>query len=198
MWASCARIRAEDMAVPSGEITQILAQMRAGDPEAASRLAPLVYQELRRIAQRYMRFERRDHTLQATALVHEAYFQLLDQRKDWQNRSHFFAVAAQLMRRILVDYARARSAAKRGGSLDKVELDQLPAVSEPLPEKMLALDAALSRLAEWDARQSRIVELRFFGGLSEEDIAALLGVSVRTVKREWSMARAWLYREVGP
>lgn len=186
------------MAVPSGEITQILAQMRAGDPEAASRLAPLVYQELRRIAQRYMRFERRDHTLQATALVHEAYFQLLDQRKDWQNRSHFFAVAAQLMRRILVDYARARSAAKRGGSLDKVELDQLPAVSEPLPEKMLALDAALSRLAEWDARQSRIVELRFFGGLSEEDIAALLGVSVRTVKREWSMARAWLYREVGP
>lgn len=183
------------MDAPAGEITQILAELREGAPDAAHRLAPLIYDELRRIAQRYMRHERPDHTLQATALAHEAYLRLADQQQDWQNRSHFFAVAAVVMRHILVDYARARCAAKRQTVEENIAAQGVTN-STRSPEDMLALDAALCRLAEWDSRQSRIVELRFFGGLSSEEIASLLGVSVRTVKREWSLARAWLHREL--
>jgi len=180
-----------------GEITLLLADLQAGNRSAESRLMPLVYNELRRVAGRYMRGERPDHTLQPTALVHEAYLRLLGQHDvAWQNRSHFYAVAARLMRNILVDHARARQAHKRGGQERKVTFDEALEFAGRETTDLLALDEVLTRLAQRDPRQARIVELRFFGGLSEKEVAEVLGVSVRTIKRDWAVARAWLYREI--
>ena len=158
---------------------------------------PLVYSELRRIAQHYLNNERPDHTLQSTALVHEAYVRLTGQAlPQWQNRAHFFAVAAQLMRQILVDYARSHRASKRGGNVYKMALDEAEEQPQPLDVDVVALDDALKSLSDMDSQQSRVVELKFFGGLSIEDTAEVLGVSPSTVKRDWVTARAWLYREL--
>jgi RNA polymerase sigma-70 factor (ECF subfamily) len=185
--------------VPSPEdVTQILQEVRHGDKDAPARLMPLVYDELRKLADYYLRQERTDHTLQPTALVHEAYLKLVDQtRVDWQNRAHFFGVAAQLMRRILVDYARRHQAIKRGGFQQKLTLDEAMVYAPSRDVDLVALDDALNVLAQMDARQSRIVELRFFGGLTIEETAEALGVSPATVKADWSMAKAWLRREIG-
>jgi RNA polymerase sigma factor (TIGR02999 family) len=181
----------------SGDVTQLLQALRAGDREAESQLLDVVYGELHRIAARFMHRERPDHTLQATALIHEAYVRLIDQRdKDWQNRAHFYGVAAQVMRRILVDYARRHRTQKRGGVQHKVSLEDALSLTHGQSEELLALDEALSRLAQFDPRQSRVVELRYFGGLNEEETAQALGISSRTVKREWSVAKAWLYGEL--
>jgi RNA polymerase sigma factor (TIGR02999 family) len=178
-------------------ITKLLHDLRAGKKEAESQLIEAVYPQLRRMAGRYIRGERAGHTLQATALVHEAYLQLVGQTsKEWENRAHFFAVAAQLMRRILVDYARQRKAAKRDGGRQRVELTESLALSEARLDEIVAIDEALSRLEEWDARQCRVVELRFFSGLTEEEIAEVLGVAPRTVKRDWNVAKAWLHGEL--
>jgi RNA polymerase sigma factor (TIGR02999 family) len=179
------------------DITRLLHQMQAGDETATPRLMAAVYPELKRIATRYLRAERPDHTLQATALVNEAYLQLIDQRgKDWHNRAHFFAVSAQVMRRILVDYARERKAWKRGAGAPKVELVENLVVVEEKLDEILAVDTALSRLSARDARQGKVVELRFFGGLTESEIALVLGIAPRTVKRDWAVAKAWLYGEL--
>ncbi len=155
-----------------------------------------VYPQLRRIARLHLRRERNDHTLQATALVNEAYLQLLGQQQDFKDRCHFFAAAAQAMRRILVDYARQRQAKKRAGGLRRVELHETAIIGGGRLDDVLAIDEALARLEQWDARQCRVVELRFFAGLTEAEIAELLGVAERTVKRDWSMARAWLHAEL--
>jgi RNA polymerase sigma factor (TIGR02999 family) len=158
---------------------------------------PLVYAELRRLARSYLQRERESHTLQPTALVHEAYLRLVDQtRVTWENRAHFFGVAAQLMRRILVDHARARDAVKRGGSAVKLSLEEGHFRPEASEGDLLALDEALERLGATDARMSRVVEMRFFGGLSEAETAEVLGISDRTVRRDWQMAKLWLYREL--
>ena len=187
------------MGISPGEVTNLLIELKNGNRDAESRLMPLVYGELRRLAGLYMRGERPGHTLQATALVHEAYLRLVGYEDvDWQNRAHFFGVAANLMRRILVDHARAKQAKKRGGGDQKVSLDQAVLVRPEAPEQFLALDEALERLAKRDPRQARIVELRYFGGLSEEETAEVLQISVRTVKRDWSVARAWLYQQLNP
>ncbi len=183
---------------PREQATRLLLNWNQGDRDAADRLMPLVYDELRSLARRYLARERSDHTLQATGLVHEAYLRLVDQTvTDWQNRAHFFAIAAQVMRHILVDHARRHRAEKRGGGEAKLEYDD----AEMSPDRhrdvdLLALDDALQDLAKLDARQSRVVELRFFGGLTTEEIGEALEISPRTVKREWRMARAWLRREV--
>ena len=185
------------MAPAAGDVTQLLADVQHGRTDAASQLIPLVYEELRRLARRQMRSERSDHTLQATALVHEAYFRLVNQPgRTWQNRTHFVRIAAQVMRRMLIDHARARRTAKREGGLHRVPLEDPLLLTEAQSDELLALDEALERLAELDARQSRIVELRFFGGLTVEETAEALGVAPRTVKRDWSVARAWLHRAV--
>lgn len=179
------------------EISQLLIEWGRGDQEALDRLMPLVYDELRRLATRHLRRERPDHTLQTTALVHEAYLALVGQRQaNWQNRAQFFAIAAQLMRRILVDYARSHRAAKRGGDYLKLSLDEAAALPDEKSAELLALDEALDRLAAVDPQQSRVVELRVFGGLSVEETAAALDISPRTVKREWSMAKAWLHQQL--
>ena len=182
----------------SGEVTQLLQALKGGDRDAEGKLLEAVYGELHRMAARHMRRERADHTLQATALIHEAYVRLIDQGgKDWQNRAHFYGVAAQVMRRILVDYARTHRAGKRGGGQQRVALDDaLPMMTIEQSDELLALDEALSRLAQFDPRQSRVVELRYFGGLNEEETAVALGVSSRTVKRDWSVAKAWLHGEL--
>ena len=178
------------------DVTQWLIDWRNGKQEALAQMMPLVYNELRRLAQRYLQRERPDHTLQATALVHEAYLRLVDQRQaQWQNRAHFFGLAAQMMRRILVDHARHHHAAKRGGAEPKLSLDEAVWVSAEHATDLTALDDALTRLAVLDPQQSRLVELRFFGGLTIDETAEVLGVSPATVKREWRLARAWLYRE---
>jgi RNA polymerase sigma-70 factor (ECF subfamily) len=180
-----------------GEVTQLLAQIRAGERDAESKLIPLVYAELRRLAAHYLRGERADHTLQPTALVHEAYIRLTGLHEvDWQSRSHFFATAATVMRRILVDHARAQNANKREGCRDAISLEEALVVSPARSLQLIALDDALDRLAKLDVRRSKIVELRFFGGLSEEETGEVLGVSARTVKRDWRVAKAWLYNEV--
>jgi RNA polymerase sigma-70 factor (ECF subfamily) len=185
------------MASSSGDITRLLVRLKSGDQEAQSQLIPLVYSELRRLAAHYMKGERPDHTLQATALVHEAFLRLVGAEDiDWQSRAHFFAVAAQTMRRILVDYARAKTAERRGGHGTKLSLETAIVYSPEQSEEIVALDAALERLEVWDSRQCRVVELRFFGGLSLEETAEVLGISTRTVKRDWSMARAWLHAEL--
>ena len=181
----------------SVEITTLLAQAKQGDADAESNLVPLIYNELRAIARNYMRRERADHTLQATVLVHEAFLQLVgDSKIEWQNRAHFFALASRVMRRILVDHARAAHAQKRPGARQKVELESGLVFVEAQSADLLALDAALERLAAWDPRQSSIVEMRFFAGLSFEEIAEVLGISDRTAKRDWMMARNWLYRKL--
>jgi RNA polymerase sigma factor (TIGR02999 family) len=170
---------------------------RGGDREALDALMPLVYNELRHIAQRYLREERPGHTLQSTALVNEAYVRMVEQNfPQWQNRAHFFAVAAQLMRQILVDHARSYRAAKRGGGVCKLALDEAEENPFPVDVDVVALDDALKALATMDEQQSRVVELKFFGGLSIDDTAEVLGISPSTVKRDWTTARAWLYREL--
>jgi RNA polymerase sigma factor (TIGR02999 family) len=180
----------------SGEITALLAQWRTGDPHAAQRLVPIIYGELRALADRYLRRERADHTLQATALAHEAYVRLVGQHATWENRAHFFGVAAALMRRILVDHARRKRAGKRGGPQPRVPLDERIDIDDQRSVELIALDDALKSLAGLDPQHARIVELRFFTGLTFDEIAAVLGVSESTVKREWRLARAWLEREL--
>lgn len=187
---------AEDQLAEPGEITRLLKAMRNGEPNAQARLIPLVYDELRRLAGSYLRKERRDHTLQATALVHEAYLRLVAQHAPWQSRAHFFGVAAQLMRRILVDHARSRQAAKRGGEVAKVPLDEALLLSHGDSEALVELDLALSRLTDVDARAANVFTLRFFGGLSVTEAAEVLNVGPRTVNRDWRMAQAWLRREL--
>jgi RNA polymerase sigma factor (TIGR02999 family) len=188
----------ESMSAQSpGEITQLLAEVQDGESLARSRLANLVYNELHRIASHQMRQERPDHSLQATALVDDAYVHLINLRdRTWQNRSHFFAMAAQSMRRILIDHARGHKAAKRGVGFRKVNLDDAVVIAENKFEEIIAVDAALTRLAEWDPRLSRVVEMRFYAGLTDEEIAEVLGLSARTVKRDWRVAKAWLHREL--
>lgn len=186
------------MASDDRRLTQLLQAWQDGDVSAADELVPLVYSELRRIAAQRLRGERPGHTLQPTMLVHEAWMRLADQRAGWQNRGHFFAIAAQAMRRIVVDRARRRTAAKRGGAVEPVPLDDVAhALPSPMPdERLLLLDAALDRLAALDARQARVIELRYFAGLSVADTASVLDVSPTTVKREWAAARAWLFDAV--
>lgn len=187
------------MTLPSpNEVTQLLVEWRNGNPAALDRLMPLVYEELRRLARHYMRREQPGHTLQTSALVNEAYLRLVEQRRiDWQNRAHFFGIAAQLMRRILVDHARRHQYAKRGGGARQVALDEAAVVSGQRAAELLALDEALTALAVFDPRKGRIVEMRFFGGLTAEEAAEVLGVTTRTVEREWRKAKAWLHREIG-
>ncbi|MEO8215995.1 MAG: sigma-70 family RNA polymerase sigma factor [Acidobacteriota bacterium] len=180
------------------QLTKLLRAWSDGKPEALDELAPLVYEELHRLASHYMRGERAGHTLQTTELVNEAYLRLIDWKNvQWQNRAHFFGVAAQMMRRILVDFARSRHYAKRGGEARNVSLAEAAGVTVERDEDFIALDDALERLTAIDARQGRIVELRFFGGLSVEETAEVLKISSRTVMRNWSVAQAWLYRELG-
>ena len=175
------------------DVTQLLSALTRGEEGAASKLIPMVYAELRRLAGSYMRRERTEHTLQATALVHEAYLKLVEQRSaNWQNRAHFFAVAAQLMRRILVDHARGHLRQKRGGEEVHVSLDEAIVFAERQADEVIAVDDSLEHLAKIDPRQARVVELRFFGGLSVEEAADVLGISSKTVKREWRVAKAWL------
>ena len=179
------------------EITRLLNEVRSGNRNAQSELMEAVYPELRRLAARLLRAERPGHTLQATALVNEAYMRLVGQSNiDWKDRVHFFAAAARSMRRILVDYARMHRARKRSGERQQVELTDALAISEDRLDLVLSIDELLTRLAEWDALQCSIVELRFFGGLTEDEVAEALGIGVRTVSREWSFARAWLYGEL--
>jgi RNA polymerase sigma factor (TIGR02999 family) len=179
------------------EVTDLLNDWSNGDPEALNRLMPLVYDELHRLASRYLRHERRGHSLQTTALVHEAYLKLVDQKKaNWHNRVQFFAAAAKVMRHVLVDYARSRNAAKRGGAYCRLSLDEAAISSEEKDGDLLILNEALNTLADIDPQQSRVVELRVFAGLTVEDTAEALGISPRTVKREWSMAKAWLHQQI--
>ena len=180
------------------EVTRLLLEWSSGDRAALDQLVPLVYDELHRLAHHYMRQERAQHTLQTTALVNEAYVRLIDQTSvHWQGRAHFFAIAAQMMRRILVDYARSRRYAKRGGEAQQVSFDESAIVSPQKDTELVAIDEALTDLAEHDARKSKIVELRFFGGLSIEETAEVMGISPTTVQREWRSAKAWLYQAIG-
>lgn len=179
------------------DVTTLLLRVKVGDRSAESDLMPLIYDELRAIAHNHMRHERQDHTLQATVLVHEAFLQLAgDSQVDWQNRAHFFALASRAMRRILIDYARAARAEKRPGAHEKVELESALMFTQEQKIDVLALNEALERLATFDPRQSQVVEMRFFAGLSFEEIAEVLSVSERTAKRDWTMARAWLHAEL--
>ena len=185
------------LSFPPHEITQLLAEWGNGNQTALDKLYPLVYDELRRMAHRYMSRERKGHTLQTTALINEAYLRLVDQRNvHWENRAHFFGISAQIMRRILIDHARRYDYAKRGGGAQRVSLDEAAVVAKERAAELLDLDEALHRLADVDPRRSRVVELRFFGGLDNEEIAWLLKISPNTVTRDWNMARAWLYREL--
>jgi RNA polymerase sigma factor (TIGR02999 family) len=197
---------------PTGKITGLLLDWSAGDQSALAALLPLVYEELRMMAARQLRMERRGHTLQRTALVHEAFLRLVDQKKvDWNSRTQFFSIASQIMRRVLVDHARKRLSRKRGGGVEPLKLDEIEVVEGALRRDDLdallitdgarvdlgTIDEALKRLEAMDPRQGRVVELRFFGGLNIEDTAGVLGISAATVKREWVSARAWLERELG-
>ncbi|HEY0003550.1 MAG TPA: sigma-70 family RNA polymerase sigma factor [Pyrinomonadaceae bacterium] len=185
------------MSTPQSEnVTQLLIALNNGDREALDRLLPVVYDELRKLAERYLRRERLDHTLQATALVHEAYLKLVDQNVPWQNRAHFFGVAAEMMRRILIDHARSHHAAKRGGGGVKLALDDVIDLSDERAADLIALDEALTELEKIDPQKSKIVELRYFAGLSIEETAAVMGVGTATIIRHWRMAKAWLYNEV--
>jgi RNA polymerase sigma-70 factor, ECF subfamily len=185
------------MEPPEADVTALLSALSKGNEAAAEKLAPMVYGELKRLARAHLRKERPDHTLQTTALVHEAYLKLIKQDSDrWKSRSHFFCIASRLMRRILIDHARGHLRQKRGGGAVILPLDDALAFSPEYSEELLNLDAALERLAKLDARQSRIVELRFFGGLSVNETAECLGVSSETVKRDWGVAKAWLHSEV--
>jgi RNA polymerase sigma factor (TIGR02999 family) len=178
-------------------VTKLLVQWNKGDQGALEALVPLVYEELRRLARYYLKQEKQNHTLSSTALVHEAYLRLVNQREvTWQNRAHFFGVASQMMRRILVDHARHHAYAKRGGGALTLALEEAVGTPKTREVHLVALDDALNSLAKLDERQSRMVELRFFGGLSIEETSEVLGISAPTVKREWASARAWLYREI--
>jgi RNA polymerase sigma factor (TIGR02999 family) len=179
------------------DVATLLGELDVGNDKAVAELVVLLYSELRSLASRYLRRERSDHTLQTTALVHEAYLRLADQREvRWKNREQFLGVAAQLMRRILVDYSRGHDAKKRGQGFEKVFLEEAAGVSKGKAADVIALDEALTRLAEFDPQQARLVELRFFGGLSIEEAAGVLGVSRTTVKRNWNLSKAWLAREL--
>jgi RNA polymerase sigma factor (TIGR02999 family) len=179
------------------EVTQLLIAWSNGEEDALEKLVPLIYDELRRIARRYMKREPAGHTLQTTALVNEAYLRLIEQKgMKWQNRAHFFAISAQLMRRILVSMARARHADKRGGEARQVSLDEALTISEERAAELVALDEAMNELAALDPRRSRVVELRYFGGLSVEETAEVLKISPETVMRDWKRAKAWLYAEL--
>jgi RNA polymerase sigma-70 factor (ECF subfamily) len=181
----------------SHEITQLLLAWSEGDSEALDRLAPLVYAELHRLAKSYMRKERARHTMQTTALIHEAYLRLIDAGQvEWRNRAHFFGVASRAMRQILVAMARERGCQKRGGGARQVSLDEAMMIDEGRDEDLVALDEALGALAKIDARKAQVVEMRFFGGLTEEEISAALGVSTETVRRDWRLARSWLRRKL--
>jgi RNA polymerase sigma-70 factor (ECF subfamily) len=178
-------------------VTRILKRASCGDDSAVKRLMPLVYDELRALAESYLRQERPDHTLQATALVHEAYVRLIKQEDvEWQNRAHFFGVAAQAIRRILVDHARGHKRAKRGGDRQRLHLEEDIALSDAPDLDLLALDEAMEKLAAFHERAAHVVELRFFGGLNREEVAEFLGISLRTVADDWRLARAWLRREL--
>jgi RNA polymerase sigma factor (TIGR02999 family) len=193
------KLTIKKMSVPTDEareVTRLLQNLNEGKGEAVDELIPLVYAELRRLASHYLKSEREGHTLQPTALVHEAFLKLVEQDTRWQNRGHFFAMAANQMRRILVDYARSYKAEKRGGAAEKVSLDDAFVFVKEKPAEMIALDEALQELAKIDQRRSQVVELRFFGGLSNEEIAEVLGVHVNTVVRDWSLARAWLKTQI--
>ena len=182
---------------PEHEITQLLAEWRDGNQAALDDLYPLVYDELHRLARRYMSRERKGHTLQTTALINEAYVRLVDQREvQWANRSHFFAISAQIMRRILIDHARRYAYAKRGGGARQVSLDETATVALGDLSEFLRLDEALKSLAELDPRRSQVVELKYFGGLNNDEIAGVLKISKNTVIRDWNMARAWLYGQL--
>ena len=182
---------------PEHEITQLLAEWRDGNQAALDDLYPLVYAELHRLARRYMSRERKGHTLQTTALINEAYVRLVDQREvQWANRSHFFAISAQIMRRILIDHARRYAYAKRGGGARQVSLDETATVALGDLSEFLRLDEALKSLAELDPRRSQVVELKYFGGLNNDEIACVLKISKNTVIRDWNMARAWLYSQL--
>jgi RNA polymerase sigma factor (TIGR02999 family) len=178
------------------EVTRLLHNINEGKGEAVEELIPLVYAELRRLAAHYLKSEREGHTLQPTALVHEAFLKLVEQETNWQNRNHFFAIAANLMRRILVDYARSHKADKRGGEAEKVSLEDAFIFVKEKPLQMIALDEALKELAKIDERRSRVVELKFFGGLNNEEIGKVLGVHSNTVLRDWNLARAWLKTQI--
>jgi RNA polymerase sigma-70 factor (ECF subfamily) len=186
------------MAPPEGKVTALLHALNDGDGTAREKLFPLVYTELRRLARNYMRKERQDHTLQPTALIHEAYLRLApDSDIHWQNSAHFVAVAATVMRRVLVDHARSHNAGIHGGRMERAQFDDAALFRKDRSLEVLAVDEALTRLAAVHPRQARVVELRFFAGLSVEEAAKVLGVAPRTVKSDWALARAWLYREIG-
>ena len=179
------------------EVTELLTAWSGGDKAALDKLMPLIHQELRRLAHHYMSRERPGHTMQTTALVNEAYLRLVNREGvHWQNRAHFFAIASQLMRHILVDHARSHAYAKRGGGAQTISLDEAMVVSQERAAEVVALDDVLKQLADIDPQQSRIVELRFFGGLTIEETAVVLGLSPATIKREWQTAKAWLYHEL--
>jgi len=185
------------MAQTQNQVTALLLDWSKGDEAALAKLLPVVYRELRRLAQRHLEQERRGHTMQATALLHEVYLRLVDQRvAAWENRAHFYGVCARLMRQILVDHARRRRAGKRGGGQGELSLDEPLDLGSSRARELLALDEALTALAAMDERASRIVELRFFGGLEIDETAEVLGISPATVKREWAVARAWLHRKL--
>ncbi|MBK9316631.1 MAG: sigma-70 family RNA polymerase sigma factor [Acidobacteria bacterium] len=185
------------MSIPAGEVTQLLLAWGEGDKEALARLVPLVQSELKQIARRYMRRERPDHTLQPTALVNEAYLRLIEGNSvKWQSRAHFFGIAANLMRQILVDNARRHMQLKRGGDALRVSLTAAEALGDQKDAGIIALDDALNSLAEFDSRKSKIIELRFFGGLTEEETAEALNMPLRTTQREWRLARAWLFNQL--
>lgn len=185
------------MTSPSHEVTQLLVAWSSGDSAALDRLVPLVYDELHRLAQSYLQRERAGHSLQTTALIHEAYLRLIDARDiQWQNRAHFFGVAARVMRQILVAFARERGFQKRGGGAQRVSLDEAMLIDSGQQEELLALDEALQALAQFDARKAQVVEMRFFGGLTEAEIAEALQVSPETVRRDWRLAKSWLLYEL--
>jgi RNA polymerase sigma-70 factor, ECF subfamily len=181
-----------------GKVTQLLKAMRMGDSRAADDLLPLVYAELHRLAKAYMRRERPEHTLQATALINEAYLRLVREHADWNNRAHFIGVAANVMRRVLVDHARSHKAGRRAGGLKRVEMSDDLFISVEQLDAVALVDEALTKLAKAKPRQAQVVELRYFGGLSVEQIGDLLGIAPRSVKRDWSLARIWLFRELRP
>jgi len=189
----------DEVSVSPHRVTQLLAEWSDGDNAALVELTPLVYEELRRLAHHFMEGQRPDHTLQTTALVDEAYLRLADQTKpSWQNRAHFFAVAARAMRQILVNYARSKRAQKRGGGALKVELDEAAIVSPEQSQAIVDLHEALERLGTLDSRKARVVELKYFGGLNHDEIAEVMKVSAVTVRRDWVFAKAWLYNELQP
>ncbi len=183
---------------PATAVTELLARARSGDASALAHVFPLIYDELRRLAEQQMRREPEGHTLSPTALVHEAYMRLIDySRVEWSGRAHFMAVAATAMRRILVDHARGHRSLKRGGSLRRVSLDSVELGAEDRAELLIAVDEALDRLKQLDERQAQVVECRFFGGMTEEETAEALGIGLRTAKRDWAKAKSWLHREIG-